>query len=208
MSHILIILRAAEEVMAGESDPMPTGLFNNLKRPVVVAMVAMRMMEVAVHEVVNMVTMRNGGMPAFGAVNMLRGMFGGSISRRAFVGIGRINGDGMFIHMVAMRMMKMASLKVVYMPFMPDGGVAASGRVDVRRIRVGCMEMFAHIFSFLFLFLRALQNNNLIPSLSWQEMFLQVTHENNQRTQAMGEVVYEHRKQNEIAPWNGFMKEF
>ena len=175
MNHTLIIRDAAKEAMAGENDPMPPGLFNNLNRSVVVAMVAVRMMEVAVHKVVNVVAMRNCGMPAFGAVNMLPRMFRGGKSRRAFVGIGPINGDGVFIHMVAVRMMKMASLKVIYMPFMPDGGVAASGCVDVGRIRVGCTRMFAHIFAFLFLPPRVLQNNDLIPLLSWQEMFLQVT---------------------------------
>ena len=174
MSKILIILAAAENATAGESNPMHPNLFNNLQRPVIVAMIAVRMMKVAVHEVVNMVAMRNGGMPAIGAVNVLRRMFVGRISRRAFVGVGRIDADSVFIHVVAMRMMKMASLKVIHMPFMPDGDAAVSWCVDVRRIRVDCTRLFAHIFTFLFLFLRVLQNNDL-RLLSSQEMFLQVT---------------------------------
>ena len=173
MSKISLIKETAEKAMAGESGPMPSNLSNNLKRPVIVAMVAVGMVEVAVYKVVNMVAMRNGGMPAFGAVNVLRRVFVGGKSRRAFVGVGRINANGMFIHVVAMRMMKMAFLKVIYMPFVPDGGVAASWCVHVRRIRVGCTRLFAHNFASLFLFLRVLQNNHLKP-ISSQEMFLQV----------------------------------
>lgn len=154
---------------------LPANLFNDLKRPVVVAMVAVRMMEVAVHEVVNMVAMRDGRVSAIGAVNMLRLVFGGGKSRRAFVGVRGIDGNSMFIYVVAMRMMKMAIVKVIYMPFVFDGGMAASGCVHMRMTRVGCTNIFAHIFAFLFLFLRVLQNNDLIPSLSSQEMILQVT---------------------------------
>lgn len=141
----------------------------------IVAMVAVRMMEVAVNQIVNMVAMRNGGMPAIGAVNMLRSVFGGGKSRRAFVRVGRINGNRVFIHMVLVRMMKMAVVKVIDMPFVLDGGVPAAGGMHVRMVRVRCTGMVAHIFAFLFLSLRVLQHKHLISPPTSQEMFLQVT---------------------------------
>ena len=183
-------------------------LSNNLKGPVVVAMVAVRMMEMAVHKVVNMVAMRNGGMSAFGAVNMLRLMFGGGISRRAFVRVGRINGNSMFIHVVAMRMMKMAILKIINMPFVPDGGVAASGCVHVRRIRVGCTRMFAHIFAFLFLFPRVLQNNHLIRQYRRKKRFCKWLAYDPMKTIKESAIEIEQRRQNEIAPRKGFVRHF
>lgn len=128
---------------------MPPNLFNNLKRPVVVAMVAVRMMKVSFDQIVNMVSMRDGGMPAIGAMNMPGRVFGCRKSRGAFIGIGGINRNRMFVHVIAVRMMKMAVMKVIHVPFVLDGGVAASRCVDMRMIRMGDTRFFAHnIFRF------------------------------------------------------------
>ncbi|HTV41338.1 MAG TPA: hypothetical protein VMF08_12225 [Candidatus Sulfotelmatobacter sp.] len=155
---------------------MPSTLSNNLKRPVVVAMVAVRMMKVSVNQIVNMVAMGNRRMPATWAMNMLRGVFGGGKSRSAFIGIGRINSNRVLIHVITVRMMQMTVVKIIYMPFMLDGGVPAAGGVDVGMVRMSGAGVFAHkCFRLLCLFVRSLLDKHPFPSPAWQEMFLQVT---------------------------------
>jgi len=155
---------------------MPLDLFNYLNRSVVVAMVAVRMMEAAVNQVIHVVTMGNRGMAAIGTMNVLRRAFISGESRGAFVRIGRINGNRVFVHMILVWMMQMAIVEVIYMPFMLDGDMPAAGCVDVSMVRMRCTSLFAHnCFGFFHLSPRFFQNNYLIPPLTWQEMFLQVT---------------------------------
>jgi hypothetical protein len=139
-------------------------------------MVAVRMMKATINQIVNMVAVWHGGMAAFGAVNMFRCAFVGRKSGCAFIRIGGINGNRVLVHVIVVRMMKMAVVKIVNVFFMPHRDVPASGAVDVSMIRMCCTGMFVHnFFRFLCLSLRSLQNNHRIPSLSWQEMILQVT---------------------------------
>ena len=155
---------------------MPLDLFNYLNRSVVVAMVAVRMMEAAVNQVIHVATMGNRGMAAIGTMNVLRRAFFAGKFWRAFIGICRINGNRVLIHMIIVRMMKMAIVEVIYMPFMLDGDMPAAGCVDVSMVRMRCTSLFAHnCFGFFHLSPRFVQNNYLIPALTWQEMFLQVT---------------------------------
>ena len=115
--------------------------------PVVVAMVAMRMMQASVNQIVNMVAVRNGGMAAIGTVNMFRRVFLGGEARRAFVGIRGTDGNRVLVHMVAVRVMQMAVVQIIHMAFVFDGGVSAAGAVDVRMIGVrGAGMLFAHKF--------------------------------------------------------------
>src|SRR5579862_1479960 len=67
--------------------PMHANISTQLKRAVVVAMVAMRMMETSINQVVNMVAMWNSRVAAIGAMSMLCPMFGGGKARGAFVGV-------------------------------------------------------------------------------------------------------------------------
>lgn len=156
--------------------PMSPNLLNNLKRSVVIAMVAMRMMEAAIDQVVHMIAMRNGRVSAIRPMNMLCRAFRGGESRRAFIGIGRINSNCMFIHVILVWMMKMAIVNIIYMPFMLNRDVPAAGGVDVSMVRVGCTGIFGHnLFRSLSLSLHTFQNNKPVPSRPRQEMFLQVT---------------------------------
>lgn len=125
---------------------MLENLFNNLKRPVIVAMVAMRMMEMSINQIVHMVAMRNSGVATIRAMNMLRRVFVGGKTRSAFAGIGRINSNRMFVHMVAVRMMQVAVVKIIHMAFMVHRRVSAIGTVDVRMIRMSDAGILAHNF--------------------------------------------------------------
>lgn len=109
-------------------------------------MVAVRMMKASINQVVHMVAVRDSGMAAAGAVNVFLRMFGGGKTGCAFVGVGGINSNRVFVHVVAVRMVQMAVVKIVHVAFVLDSGVSASRRVNVRMVRVSRAGMFAHNF--------------------------------------------------------------
>ena len=108
-------------------------------------MVAMRMMQAAVNQIVNVITMRHGRVTAFRAVNVLGRMFGGGITGRAFVGIRRAHINPVFIHMVAVRMVQMPVVKIIHVPVMLDRNMSAVCAVNMGMVAVSCAGMlFAH----------------------------------------------------------------
>ena len=114
----------------------------------VVAVIAVRMMKASVHQVIHVITMRNGSVAAIGAVNVLPVVAFGA--KRAFVGIRGADGDSVFIHVVAMRMMQMAVMKIIHVVAMHDGNVSATFAMDVGMIGVSCARLrFAHRFLIL-----------------------------------------------------------
>jgi hypothetical protein len=128
-------------------DAMRKKLFRNLDRPVVVAVIAMRMMQTSVNQKIHVIAMWNGGMAAFRAVNVFGGAFGVGKTGRAFVGICGTDGNRVLVHMIAVRMMQMAVVKIIHMAVMFDGGVPATGAMDVGVIGVCRAGMlFAHRF--------------------------------------------------------------
>lgn len=149
--------------------------FNNFQRPVVVAMVAMRMMKSPIHQIINMIAMRNGGVAAIRAMNVLRRVFPGGKTGRAFVRIAGINRNLMLVHMVAMRMMQMAVVKIVHVSFVLHRRMSATRAVDMRMARVSRAGMFAHNFFNFTLFIFLPRKDHPMLLLEWQEMFLQVT---------------------------------
>jgi len=115
----------------------------------VVAVIAVRMMKVSVNQIVHMIAMRNGGVTAIGAVDVLPVM--AFRAQRAFVGIHGADRDDVFVHVVTMRMMQMAVVKIIHVPLMHDGDVPAILAVDVRMIVVSRAGMrFVHRFYFWF----------------------------------------------------------
>jgi hypothetical protein len=69
----------------------------------VVAMVAMRMMQTSVHEVIDMIAMRNGFMSAIRAVRVRAVGLG-----RAVHGIGAAEGDNVLVNMIPVHAVEMA----------------------------------------------------------------------------------------------------
>src|SRR6266436_1562392 len=99
-------------------------------------MVAVRMVQPAVHEIVEMVTMRHCFVPAVWTVHVRAGDL-----RRALHGICGVDRDDMFVHVVLvhvvkMAVVKMAVVKVVHMAVMANRGVPA-----VRAMLVGVIGM-------------------------------------------------------------------
>jgi len=114
-------------------------LFCHLKRPVVVAVSVMRMMQSAINQIIHVVAVRNGGVAAVGIVDVLPVM--AFCAQRAFVRVGVADGNGVFIHVVAVRMVQMAVVEIIHVPAMHDGDVSTAGTVDVGMIGVSCARM-------------------------------------------------------------------
>lgn len=110
-------------------------------------MVAVRVMETPIHEIVNVVAVRDCGVAAVRAMNMFCGVFRRGKTGRAVIGIPGADRNHMFIHMVAVRMVQMPVVKIIHMTFMFDGGMSATRTMNVRmmRVRRACF-LLAHNF--------------------------------------------------------------
>jgi hypothetical protein len=97
----------------------------------VVAVIAVGVMEVAVDQVVNVVAVRDGGMAAVGAVLVAffvagAGMLGSAIGR-----VGFVNGQGMLLNLVPFDVMQVAVVQVIDVAVVDDAGVATTWAVLV-----------------------------------------------------------------------------
>jgi len=110
---------------------------------VIVAVVAVGVVEVVTDQVVDVVAVRHGFVSAAGAVLMV-----GSVTFvdviRAAVGIEIAYRQDVLVHMVLMRMVEVAIVDVVDMAFVFDGSVAAIRSVLVV-VRFVC-SVFVHVF--------------------------------------------------------------
>ena len=97
----------------------------------------MRMVQVTVDEVIDMVAMRHGLVAAAGTMHMVGGMPAAGMTSGAGRGVLRIDADGMFVDMVAVHMVQVAVVQIVHVAVVLDGRVAAARTVDVGMVRVG-----------------------------------------------------------------------
>ena len=95
----------------------------------IVAMVAMRMVQPSVYQVIDVVSMRYGFVPATWAV-LVRALR----LRGAVHGVSRAYGQGMFVYMIAMRMVEVPVMQIVDMPLMTNRRVSAIGTMSVSMI--------------------------------------------------------------------------
>ena len=134
-------------------------LFHHLQRPVVVAMSVVRMMQFAINQIIHVVAVRNARVAAVGTVNVLPVM--AFRSQRAFVRVDVADGNGVFIHVVAVRMMQMPVVEIIHVPFVHDGEMPAIFAVDMGMVRVSFAGLgFVHRFCSLVWFF------TFVPSLS------------------------------------------
>jgi hypothetical protein len=112
---------------------------SQLNAPVLVTVVAMRMMQVPVHQIVDMVAVGDRLMPAGGTV-----LVGALYVRRAARRIGRVDADDMLIDVVAMHVVHMAVVQVVDVPVMADGSMAAAGAVLMGMVRMVLLIASGH----------------------------------------------------------------
>jgi hypothetical protein len=90
-----------------------------LHGPVIVAMITVRMMQPSAHEVIDVVTMRDGFMPAGRAVLVCAADLG-----RAMHGIGSVDWDDMLVDVVPMHMVEVAIMQIVDVSLMVDAGMS------------------------------------------------------------------------------------
>jgi hypothetical protein len=95
----------------------------------IVAMVAMGMMQVPVDQIVDVVTMRDGRMPAVGAMHVLRVVAAAFMVGRTGVRILGRNGNHVLIHMATLLVMKMPIVQEIDVTLMLDRGVPAADAV-------------------------------------------------------------------------------
>jgi hypothetical protein len=112
---------------------------SQLNAPVLVTVVAMRMMQVPVHQIVDMVAVGDRLMPAAGTV-----LVGTLYFRRAAGRIGRVDTDDMFIDVVAMHVVQMAVVQIVDVAVMADCGMAAAGAVLMGMVRMVLLIASGH----------------------------------------------------------------
>ena len=100
-------------------------LLNELHVPMVVAVAIMWMVQVAVHEIVDVIAMRDRGMTAVRAVHMPLVMAVAGMTVRTIHWVCGVNIQRVLIDMAIMRMVQMAIVKEVDVIIMLNGGMTA-----------------------------------------------------------------------------------
>ncbi len=123
---------------------------NDLDRTVVIAVIAMWMVQMAVDEVVDMIAVRHRFVAAARSMDVTRFMSRASVVGRAAVRIRLADLNDMFVYMVAVGMMQVAVMQIVDMIAMADRRMATTGAVlmvVVFMMREGTVRHFGTPFS-------------------------------------------------------------
>jgi hypothetical protein len=110
----------------------------------VIAMVAMRMVQVVSHEIINMVAMRYRFVAAAGSVNVPGFMFSAHVSLRANGRPAVVDLKFVLVNMIAMRVVQVSIMQVADMLIMADCLVAAAGTMLVIVVGMCFMCAAAH----------------------------------------------------------------
>lgn len=94
-------------------------------------MAAVRVMEMAIDEIVDVIAMGNCLMAASRAMLVTGFVTGAEVIRRASRRIGLTHLDHVLVDMIAVRLMQVAVVQVVDMVAVLDGDMAAAGAVNV-----------------------------------------------------------------------------
>ena len=117
----------------------------------VVAVVAVRVVQVAIDEVIDVVAMRHRFVAAAGAMHVAGFVAVAVVVRGADVRVGGADGDAVFIDVVAVRVVQVAVVQVINVAFVFDGGVTAIRAVlvfvvgVVRFVAATAAVVFAHV---------------------------------------------------------------
>ena len=103
----------------------------DLHGPVVVTVVAVRVMQVAIHQVVGVVAVGHGLVAAIRAVDMARLVSAAIVSRGALGGIGGVDRERVLVDVPDVRMMQMPVMQVIGVPIVLDRRMSAAGAVNV-----------------------------------------------------------------------------
>jgi hypothetical protein len=111
---------------------------------VIVAVAAVRMVEVTVDQVVDVIAVRHRLVAARRAMLVSRAVRAAVVGRRASGRIGRPDFENVFVHVIAVGRVQMAVVEVVDVILVADGGVAAAGAMNVRMASVDSVAF--HVF--------------------------------------------------------------
>jgi hypothetical protein len=114
----------------------------------VVAVIAVRMMQPALDQIVDVVAMRHGFMAAIRPVPVRCVVTAGAEFWIAAIRIAVTHGDDMLLGVAVLGMLKVAVIEVIDMAFVLHGEMAASGAVNVRRGLAGTALFGCHGGSF------------------------------------------------------------
>jgi hypothetical protein len=104
---------------------------------VVVTVVAVRMVQVPLDQVIDVVAMRNRRVPTVRSMHVVVRVSAAAVSGRASTRVRATNGQPVFFHFaVGQLVMQMPVMKIIDMPFVLDRGVTAIGPVLVSVIGV------------------------------------------------------------------------
>lgn len=99
-------------------------------------MVSVRMMQMPIDEIVDVIAVRHRVVPASRPVHVPRLVPATTVLRRAAVGIALRHLDHVLVDVILVRVMQMTVVQIVDVIAVPHGGVSAAGPVLVRVIGV------------------------------------------------------------------------
>lgn len=118
------------------------GASGDLQRTVVVAVIAVRMVQMTVDQVIDMVAVRHRFVAAAGSVRMSCAVAGTMMLRRAAVRVGGADGDHVLVDMVAMHVVQMAVVQEIDVAFVAHRSVTALRAVLV--VVMGVLSAAGH----------------------------------------------------------------
>jgi hypothetical protein len=111
---------------------------NHRQRAVIVAVIAVRMMETTVHEIVDMIAMRHGFVPTIRPMPMRRLVATGVMLRIAAIRIAVAHGDHMLLGAAALGMFQVTVIEIIDVAFVSHGEMTAGRAVNVGRSLARC----------------------------------------------------------------------
>lgn len=103
----------------------------HLDGPVVVTVIAVWVVQVAIHQVIGVVAVGHGFVSAAGAVDMVRSVTAAVVLRGAGGGVGGVDFQRVLVDVPAVRMMQMPVMQVIGVALVLDGRMAAAEAVNV-----------------------------------------------------------------------------
>ncbi len=120
----------------------PSKLDNQLRKlhsPVIITVIAVGMVQSSVHEIIDVVPVGYGFVPATWPMLVRAAGFGRALGR-----IGAADRNCVLVHMIPMHVMQMSVMEIIDMPVIPNSRVPAIGPVVVRMTGVMFLSAGVH----------------------------------------------------------------
>jgi hypothetical protein len=114
----------------------------------IITMIAMRVMQMTLYEIIGMVAVWHGLVAATRSVFVIRIVLAATMVRAAAIGIRGAHRNGMLVDMIVMRVMQMAVVEIIGVAVVANRNVAAALSVCMRMIGVNAIVVRSHGFSF------------------------------------------------------------